>query len=92
MSKKVALRLASLIMLIIAVVFVICAISAPNLGKTVYIGSYAFGAEQWRVCYAVYVVIMVALFIVSFLVKDKKSNRKTPSSSPKEKSAENKEN
>ena len=72
MSKRTLLRLISLIMFIIAVVFVFIAISAPTLGKTIYIGNYAFGAEQWRVCYAIYAVIMVVLFVASFFVKKNK--------------------
>ena len=51
MKIKTKLRLISLIMLIVAVVFVFCALSCPTLGKTIYIGNFAFGAEQWRVCY-----------------------------------------
>lgn len=69
MKKK--LRLISLAMLVIAVVFVLCALSAPNLGRTIYIGSYRFGAAQWRVCYAAYAIVMVALFAASFFVKKK---------------------
>jgi len=71
MSKKAILSLISLIMFIIAVVFVFIAISAPTLGKTIYIGDYAFGAEQWRMCYKIYAVIMIGLFIASFFVKNK---------------------
>ena len=71
MSKKAILRLISLIMFIIAVVFVFIAISAPTLGKTIYIGDYAFGAEQWRMCYKIYAVIMIGLFVASFFVKNK---------------------
>lgn len=63
------LRFISFAMLAAAAVFVFCALSAPNLGQTVYIGSFAFGAEQWRICYAVYAVVMVVLFIVSFFAK-----------------------
>lgn len=59
-------------MLVIAIVFVIFALSAPNLGQTIYIGSYEFGAEQWRVCYAIYAIVMVVLFIASFFVKKNK--------------------
>ena len=70
MKKK--LRVISLIMLAAAVIFVACALSAPNLGRTVFIGSFRFGARQWRVCYAVYAIIMVALFAASFFVKEKK--------------------
>ena len=72
MSKRTLLRLISLIMFIIAVVFVFIAISAPTLGKTIYVGDYAFGAEQWRICYAIYAAVMVVLFGASFLIKKKK--------------------
>ena len=70
MKKK--LRIISLAMLVIAIVFVVCALSAPNLGHAIYIGSYRFGAKQWRICYAIYGIIMAALFISSFFVKEKK--------------------
>ena len=56
-------------MLLAAVVFVFCALSAPNLGQTIYIGSWEFGAEQWRICYAIYAAVMIALFVASFLVR-----------------------
>ena len=69
MKLRRILRLISLLMLIAAVVFVFCALSAPNLGQTIYIGDFEFGAAQWRVCYAIYAVVMVALFVASFFVK-----------------------
>ena len=69
MKKK--LRLISLTMFVIAVAFVLCALSAPNLGRTIYIGNYRFGAEQWRVCYAAYAIVMLTLFTASFFVKKK---------------------
>ena len=72
MKARRILRLISLVMLIVAVVFVFCALSAPTLGKTIYIGNFVFGAEQWRFCYKVYAIFMVALFGISFFVKDKK--------------------
>ena len=72
MKARRTLRLISLVMLIVAVVFVFCALSAPTLGKTIYIGNFVFGAEQWRFCYKVYAIVMVALFGISFFVKDKK--------------------
>lgn len=68
MKRK--LRIVSLIMFVIAAVFVAAAISNPALGHTIYIGNYRFGAEQWRVCYAVYVIATISLFIGSFFVKD----------------------
>lgn len=69
MTARKKLRLISLLMLIAAVIFVFCAISCPTLGRTIYIGSFAFGAEQWRVCYALYVLVMAGLFLSSFFVK-----------------------
>lgn len=76
MKTRKILRWISLIMLIAAVIFVFCALSAPNLGSTIYIGSFAFGAEQWRVCYKLYVVVMIALFVASFFVKKPGSKTK----------------
>ncbi len=63
------LRIISLIMLIVAVVFVVIAVSSPTLGTVIYIGKFYFGSEQWRVCYAIYAIVMAALFVLSFLIK-----------------------
>ncbi len=71
MKAKRTLRVISLCMLIIAIVFVFCALACPTLGKTIYIGNFVFGAEQWRFCYKVYAIVMVGLFLASFFVKDK---------------------
>ncbi len=72
MNAGKTLRLISLVMLVVAVIFVFCALACPTLGRTIYIGDFAFGADQWRLCYKVYAVIMAALFGASFFVKDKK--------------------
>ena len=72
MRNKTKLRLISLAMFVVAVVFVFCALACPTLGRTIYIGDFKFGAEQWRFCYKVYAVVMVALFGISFFVKEKK--------------------
>lgn len=71
MKIKIKLRLISGIMLVVAIVFVFCALACPTLGKTIYIGDYAFGAEQWRFCYKIYAIVMVALFGSSFVIKEK---------------------
>ena len=71
MKIKIKLRLISGIMLVTAIVFVFCALACPTLGKTIYIGDYAFGAEQWRFCYKIYAIVMVALFGASFVIKEK---------------------
>ena len=72
MKARRTLRLISLVMLIVAVVFIFCALSNPALGKVFYIGSIKIGADIKRAFYAVYAIVMVALFGVSFFVKDKK--------------------
>ena len=72
MKTRTKLRLISLTMFVVAVIFVFCALACPTLGRTIYIGDFKFGAKQWRFCYMVYAVIMVALFGISFFVKEKK--------------------
>ena len=72
MAKRRILRRISLVMLVIAVIFVFCALSNPQLGHAIYIGNFRFVADEWRVCYAIYVVVMMGLFVTSFFVKDKK--------------------
>ena len=72
MKARRTLRIISLVMLIVGVVFVFCALSNPALGKVFYIGSIKIGADIKRAFYAVYAIVMVALFGISFFVKDKK--------------------
>ena len=72
MKARRILRIISLVMLIVAVVFVFCALSNPALGKVFYIGSIKIGADIKRAFYAVYAIVIVALFGISFFVKDKK--------------------
>ena len=69
MKTRKTLRRISLGMLVIAVIFVACALSCPQCGRTVYIGNFRFGGEQWIVCYKLYVLVMVSLLAGSFLVK-----------------------
>ena len=72
MKTKTKLRLISLAMFVVAVVFVICALSNPALGQVFYIGSIKIGADIKRAFYAVYAIVMVVLFGASFFVKEKK--------------------
>lgn len=72
MSKRAKLRIASLVMFVIAVIFVICAMCCPTCGRVIYIGDIAIGGDVWRKCYLVYGIVMVALFISSFFVKNQK--------------------
>ena len=43
-----------------------------GMGKVFYIGGIKIGADVKRAFYAVYVIVMTALFGISFFVKGKK--------------------
>lgn len=68
MTLKAKLRLAALLMLIIAIIFLSVALGHPELGTVFYIGSLKIGATVWRIFYAVYSALMLVLFIASFFV------------------------
>lgn len=70
MSKRKKLRLISLAMFVVAVIFVFCALSNPALGRTFYVFGFEIGADIWRKFYAIYAVVMAALFAASFFVKN----------------------
>lgn len=72
MNRRRILRLISLVMLVVAVIFVFCALSNPTLGNVIYIGTFKFGSDLWRVCYVIYTIVMVTLFCASFFIKNKK--------------------
>ena len=65
MKKK--MRITSLVMLIVAIVFVICAFLSMDSTITL-----PFTVEQLRMFYKTYLIAMVGIFVVSFFVKDKK--------------------
>lgn len=77
---RAALRLASGIMLVPAIVFLAAALTHPELGTVFFIGEVAIGARVWRAFYLVYALATVGLFASSFLV----GKRKT-AASPEEK-------
>lgn len=68
MKRGMVLRITSLVMFAVAIIFIACALANPALGKTFYVGDIAIGAEVWRVFYAVYAIVMVGLFVLSFFV------------------------
>ena len=68
MKKSMLLRIVSLGMFVVAIIFIACALANPALGRTFYIGDIAIGAEVWRVFYAIYAIIMGILFVTSFFV------------------------
>lgn len=72
MNRKVVLRLISLVMFVVAVVFVLIAMSNPTLGHVFYIGSFRVDGDVLDIFYMVYLVIMVLLFLASFIGKREK--------------------
>ena len=68
MTLKAKLRLAALLMLIIAIIFLSVALGHPELGTVFYIGGLEIGATVWRIFYAAYAALMLVLFIASFFV------------------------
>lgn len=66
MKKKI--RIISLVMLVIAVIFVI--IAFLSMGSTI---TLPFTVRQLRLFYKTYLIVMVLFFVASFFVKDKKN-------------------
>lgn len=69
MTTKRILRYISLVMLLIAIVFVCFALSHPEMGTTFYIGNLKIGSDIWKIFYIVYIAIMASLFVLSFRKK-----------------------
>ena len=72
MSRKTKLRLASLILLLIALIFLFCAISCPTLGHVFHLGPFRIAAEQRQIFYRLYAAVTVGLFLLSFFVRERK--------------------
>lgn len=68
MKKGIVLRIISLVMFVVAIIFIACALANPALGRTLYIGDFAIGAEVWRRFYAIYAIIMAVMFVLSFFI------------------------
>ena len=67
MSRKTKLRLASLVLLIVALVFLFCVLSCPTLGHVFHLGPFRIAAEQRQVFYRLYAAVTAGLFLLSFL-------------------------
>ena len=68
MKKGMVLRVISLVMFVVAVIFVACALANPAFGSVFYIGDIRIGSDVWRAFYAVYAIVMAILFVLSFFV------------------------
>ena len=75
MKARWTLRIISLVMFVVAVVFVFIALSCPTCGSVFYIGSIRIGADIWRAFYKFYAVVMVLLFVLSFIIPKKKTGQ-----------------
>ena len=71
MNAKRFLRVTGVLMLIIAVIFVIVVLGAPQLGRVFYIGGFKVDASVKRIFYLFYLIAAVILLMASFVVKDK---------------------
>ena len=63
------LRLLSLLMLVVAVIFLGIALTHPELGTVFYVGNWRVGVEVWQTFYVVYAVVMIGAFLLSFCVR-----------------------
>ena len=72
MNRRMLLRFISILMFVAAVVFVIIAVSCPTLGRVFYIGSFRVDGDVLHIVYNIYLVIMVLLFLLSFIGKREK--------------------
>lgn len=73
--KRLILRVISLVMLIVAIVFLSIALTHPEFGSVFYIGNLRIGVEIWWAFYIIYAVVMVGLFVASFFVGRGKGNK-----------------
>ena len=78
MSRKSKLRLASLLLLLAALIFLFCAVSCPTLGHVFYLGSFRIAAEQRRAFYRLYAAVTAGLFLLSFLPQKRKPEAPDP--------------
>ena len=75
MSRKTKLRLAGLVLLLIALVFLFCAVSCPTLGRVFYLGPFRIAAEQRWVFYRLYAAATGGLFLLSFFDRERKTSK-----------------
>nr|WP_325286860.1 hypothetical protein [Dysosmobacter sp.]MDY3282248.1 hypothetical protein [Dysosmobacter sp.] len=69
MDRRKTLRLIGLVMLVIAVIFVACALQNPQLGRTFHVFGIPIGVEIWRVFYGLYAAVTAGLLAASFLIR-----------------------
>ncbi len=73
---KIILRATSAIMFVVAIVFFGYAFSHPVNASVFYVGKFEIGPTIWRLFYAIYFLLMISLFVSSFLIKNKNKKKK----------------
>lgn len=71
-KAKLILRLISLFLFLVAVVFIICALCCPTCGSVFYIGSFQVTTRVLHWFYNSYIIVMLVLFLLSFVLPKKK--------------------
>ena len=71
MNTGKVLRIISLIMFIVAVIFVYIALNCPTCTVPKYVLGFRTTLEMWKSFYKGYVAVMVFLFAISFFFKKK---------------------
>ena len=67
MSRKYLLRMIAICMIIVAIVFVVVALSNPGFGSVWAIGQIKITATVKRILYSCYALIILCLLLASFL-------------------------
>ena len=65
---KKFLRIISVLMFIIAILFLCYALTHPEAGSVFYIFGQPIGSEIWRIFYVFYVLVMIVSFLISFII------------------------
>ena len=58
-------------LLLIALVFLFCAVSCPTLGHVFHLGPFRIAAEQRQVFYRLYAAVTAGLFLLSFFIRER---------------------
>jgi uncharacterized membrane protein len=85
MNIRLIMRVAGVIMLVAGVAFLAYAmVSAPTFGVVYYVGSIPVSAGMKQVCYVLYGIVAVALFVAPFFMKKAEPKKKAADEPGKE--------
>jgi hypothetical protein len=85
MNIRLIMRVVGAVMLVAGVAFLVYAmVSTPTFGTVIYIGDIPFGAGLKQVCYVLYGIVAVALFVAPFFMKKAEPEKKVADEPGKE--------